>query len=252
MTRQRENFVTLMNNYSTAQNYAKIATESSGTALEKFQAYEESVEAKTQALTAAVEGLVNNFTSSDFMKAGLDIAKTFVNIADSFHLLEVAFAGLGIAGVISIFSKLSDYVDKINTQFTTLNKTTTLLGQITGEQTTTIKALEVALNKEGLSLSNLTKEQMVELLVQNKTKLKLEEVTRAKLADILATKGFPPEAAKEIAARVIETNAIEAEEVELGKLIALKAKEFGMKAVKLLTNPYVAAELFFLGVFSIK
>jgi TP901 family phage tail tape measure protein len=55
--RQRESFVTLMENYGDSLKYAGISAESSGKAMQKFEAYESSVEAKTKTLQASFQEL---------------------------------------------------------------------------------------------------------------------------------------------------------------------------------------------------
>jgi hypothetical protein len=56
-TRQRENFLVLMNNFENVAKYAEISANSYGTAVEKMNAYTDSVEASQKRVQAAVENL---------------------------------------------------------------------------------------------------------------------------------------------------------------------------------------------------
>lgn len=61
-TRQRNRFLALMQNYGKAIEYAGVAANSAGTAMSKFEAYQESIEAHMNTLTASAEaGMAENF-----------------------------------------------------------------------------------------------------------------------------------------------------------------------------------------------
>ena len=80
MTRQRENFLVLMENYNKALEYTSIAAGSSGTAMEKMANYEESIEAKTKRLTASFEELSSKLLDSDSFKSLIDTGTNFVSV----------------------------------------------------------------------------------------------------------------------------------------------------------------------------
>lgn len=110
-TRQRENLLVLFQNYNQATDYMKTSLNSSGTAMEKFQAYEESLEAKTQRLRASFEGLVNNFTlfgakGDEAYGNVIDLATGFVKFADSLRLVNIALSTLTIAGLPKLLGTL--------------------------------------------------------------------------------------------------------------------------------------------------
>jgi TP901 family phage tail tape measure protein len=67
-----EAFVTLMENYGKALEYTSVATNSSGTAMQKMEAYENSVEAATKRMTAAFEMLSNNTLDANFLIGGIN------------------------------------------------------------------------------------------------------------------------------------------------------------------------------------
>lgn len=76
-TRQRENVVTLFENWDQVEQYAEIARNSYGTATEKMKAYSESVEAARQRFTNAVEKWALDINGSDAVK-GFYNALTFL------------------------------------------------------------------------------------------------------------------------------------------------------------------------------
>ena len=62
-TMQRERFIALMNNYSSALKYSETAANSAGSAMERYGIYQDSIEAKTNELTAAMESLYTSAIS---------------------------------------------------------------------------------------------------------------------------------------------------------------------------------------------
>jgi TP901 family phage tail tape measure protein len=94
-----EQFLVLMNNYSTATDYMTVATNSSGTAMEKFSNYEEGVEAKTKILQASLQELATDTLNSQLIKSFLDLSNNAVILADNMGLFNTV---LGVAGVVAI------------------------------------------------------------------------------------------------------------------------------------------------------
>lgn len=106
--RQSENFKVLMENYESAQKYAEVAADSQGTALEKFEYYTESIEAKTKSLQASFESLATNTFSTKFIGRILDMGKGVVDLADDFGLLKGAIASTVTGGFIKLGSTIKD------------------------------------------------------------------------------------------------------------------------------------------------
>lgn len=102
-TRQRENFLVLMNNYSNALKYAETAANSSGTALERYAMYQDSVEAKTNELTAALESMSMNAFSEELFGEVLGVTTGLVECIDKTNLLKGSMAGLMTLGVSKMF-----------------------------------------------------------------------------------------------------------------------------------------------------
>lgn len=79
---QYENFVVLMENYGKALEYTTIAAESNGTAMEKFNVYQESAEAKINKTTAAFENLSYTTMNTDVLKGTLDFFTGTLNVVE--------------------------------------------------------------------------------------------------------------------------------------------------------------------------
>lgn len=106
-TRQRENFTALMNNYGSALEYAGIAANSAGTALKRYEVYQDSLEAKTNQLTNAFEGLSVNLIDDDTYAGILDATAALVEFIDKTNLLKGTLAGVATAGILSAFSSIA-------------------------------------------------------------------------------------------------------------------------------------------------
>lgn len=102
-TRQQEKLIVLLSNYATATKYAEIAANASGTATEKWSAYMDSAEAKTNSVTAALEKLSQSMIKSDWTVKGKGILAGLINglatITDYLGglpgLATIAFAAFG-------------------------------------------------------------------------------------------------------------------------------------------------------------
>lgn len=108
-----EQFLVLMGHYSKATEYATVATDSAGTALEKMDNYEQGIEKSQKALTASFEGFSNAVLNSGLTKgtfdAGSGILGFFTELIDTLGdlptLITVAagamsgFKNVGISNV---------------------------------------------------------------------------------------------------------------------------------------------------------
>jgi len=102
-TSQSDNLLVLLQNYGEAIKYTETAIGASGTALEKYSAYQDSVEAKTKKLQASFQELSNTFLDSSFVKDGLDFLSGLLTVLDT--LIEklgtvgtLATIGSGVLG----------------------------------------------------------------------------------------------------------------------------------------------------------
>lgn len=82
-TLQRERFITLMENYSQAVNLTEVSLNSSGSALEKFNIYQESTEAKLTELRNEFEIFATNTIDGKLVKSIIDAGKLLLQFANS-------------------------------------------------------------------------------------------------------------------------------------------------------------------------
>ncbi|MEY8410511.1 phage tail tape measure protein [Lachnospiraceae bacterium 62-26] len=107
-TYQANRFKLLMENYDTALKYEKIANESSGIAMQKFNdAYLNSIEAKQKSLQASFEGLSVNLVSRDSINGILEATQALVEFLDKTNLLKGALTGLAMGSVLKGFVALT-------------------------------------------------------------------------------------------------------------------------------------------------
>lgn len=92
-----ENFLVLMSQYDKALKYTETSLNSTGSAMEKFSAYEKSVEAHTQSFTNAVQGLADTAVDSGLINFFIDLGTTGIKALDG--LME-ALTPLGTISVI--------------------------------------------------------------------------------------------------------------------------------------------------------
>lgn len=92
-----ENFLVLMSQYDKALKYTETSLNSTGSAMEKFSAYEKSVEAHTQSFTNAVQGLADTAVDSGLINFFIDLGTTGIKALDG--LME-ALTPLGTIGLI--------------------------------------------------------------------------------------------------------------------------------------------------------
>lgn len=112
-TNHMEEFLVLMENYGTALNYSEVAANSAGTAMQKFGAYQESLEAKTKRLSASFQELANDTIDSGIVKGFLDLSNTLVNVTDKVGIFNIALLAMaGVAGSKGIFMipKLATFI----------------------------------------------------------------------------------------------------------------------------------------------
>lgn len=82
-TRQAEVFRTLMANYDSAKKYMDVANDSEGYAIEKFDAYKNSLSGAIEAFKNSFQTLSNTVVGSDFLKGIVNLGTTSLNILDS-------------------------------------------------------------------------------------------------------------------------------------------------------------------------
>ena len=102
-----EKFLTLMNSYSKATEYATVAENSHGTSMQKMATYEKSVEASQKRLIATTEDLASTFIGSDLVKFGYDSSTGILGFLNETAKLLGSFPTLAaIAGAALSFKNL--------------------------------------------------------------------------------------------------------------------------------------------------
>lgn len=82
-TRQKENVLTLMENYGKAMEYAGISADSAGTAMEKYDAYSQGIEANIARAKASFESLSTNLLNSDAVVTFVKLTNGALQSADA-------------------------------------------------------------------------------------------------------------------------------------------------------------------------
>ncbi|MDD3362795.1 MAG: phage tail tape measure protein [Hespellia sp.] len=169
-TRQAENFKVLMSNYSSAASYAETAANSEGQALEKFNYYADSIEAKKKSLQASFESLATNTFSSDAYGNILDTTKAIIDFTDKTGLLKTALGGLAVAGAVKGFSMIQTGIMQAATQMTNFSNALNIVkkGSIGFDEFEKLQSMTGNLSKSQMSLvlssASLSNEQKIAMM----------------------------------------------------------------------------------------
>lgn len=106
-TRQRENFESLLNNYGDALKYSETAANSAGSALERYEIFQDSIQAKTNELTAAMESLSTNAISEELFSGIIEATTGVVEFIDKANILKGTLAGIVTMGVSKAFVSMA-------------------------------------------------------------------------------------------------------------------------------------------------
>lgn len=192
-TRQRNFFITLMEHYGDALNYAGIAAESSGVALQKFAAYEDSIAAKAASFTATLEGLALDTVDTELVKDLIDAAAAVVDFTDKIGLLKAALISLGVGGALKGVQTMATGVKAVTNNLTNMGEAVTMIrrvgdaSKLTGSDLTRLGVLTKGMSdtqlKAVLTTRQLSAEQMKAILMAN-------GLTEAEAAQKLETLGL--------------------------------------------------------------
>ena len=172
-TRQRENFLTLMNNYGKALEYAEVATNSEGTAMKKFAAYQESVEAHFNTLIASAEALSKQTFPPELLNGFIDAGAAVLDFLEATNLLTIALSTLGTALTMKGLGVFGGKIKSIYQSVTNLSAVFDILSKsanvnLSTEQFNKLLTVTKGLNAQQLKLvvSNkaLTTEQRIAIL----------------------------------------------------------------------------------------
>lgn len=99
-TNHMNDFMVLMQQYSKAQEYMQVADDASGSSMEKYSAYTDSLQGKLEGLQSTFESLSNTVLDSGALKGFVDTGTKILDIIDkttsSLGLMNTAALGLGL------------------------------------------------------------------------------------------------------------------------------------------------------------
>lgn len=168
--RQQNNFRILMANYDKAKEYSNIASDSTGAAEEKFNAYLDSIEAKSKTLQSTFESLANNTISSELVTSIIDATTAIITFIDKSNILKGTLTGLVAVGAIKMFAKLATGINNATIRFNDFNAALKMSKSVnlTNTQIEQLSILTTNLSKSQLkavlSSKSLTKEQRLAIL----------------------------------------------------------------------------------------
>lgn len=99
-TNHMNDFMVLMQQYSKAQEYMQVADDASGTSMEKYSAYTDSLEGKLEGLKSTFESLSNTVLDSDalkgFVSGGTEVLGLIDKLTNSLGVMGTVAVGAGI------------------------------------------------------------------------------------------------------------------------------------------------------------
>lgn len=112
-TRGQEKLLALIENYDSAMEYMNVAANSAGNASEKYNAYLDSIEAKTESFKATFQQLSADVVNSELVKGTLDTGTGILGFLDSVAkkagTLGIIGTGAGITSIVkNVAGKNSD------------------------------------------------------------------------------------------------------------------------------------------------
>ena len=124
-TYQQNKGATLLANWDKVEKLTKVSESSTTEALDKFDAYTESIEAHINSMTASYEHLASIIADSEFLKGATDTASGFLDvismIVDKLGVLSTAAGAITIGGALK--GNTIGVVDNNGTELTFLGKT---------------------------------------------------------------------------------------------------------------------------------
>ena len=178
-TRQRENFLVLMENWDLVAKYSEISANASGTAAKKMEAYTDSIEAAQNRVTVAIEKWSEFFNGSELIKGFYNKVSYLIENIDTFSFVILSIVAIMNANsvwktmvdaTISFRTKMIDLATtftkvKSNLQGTSFKTDKVGINNILNEQliASQQQAYAASLNKYILSLDSLSKQNLINL-----------------------------------------------------------------------------------------
>ncbi len=208
---QYNRFISLMDGYSKVLKYTEVAQNSSGQAMEKFQNYEESLEAKTKLLQNSLESLAYDTFGNEFYGSVLDATTGLIQFAEKTEAVKTGLTILGIVGGAKIFATIATSIVGAVKHLNDFNTALSIIknGNVASSFGTLLACTE------GLNASQL------------KLILSSQALTNEQRVAILVRRGYTEE---EIAATIATLNLANAEGVATGATATLTGTVKGLGA----------------------
>lgn len=104
--RQRENLIVLLDEYDRAMELSTVSTESAGSAMEKYNTYLESTQAKIDTFKTSWTGLINATVESDWFEWLIETGSEFLNFASKIGgLIPVLVELISVIGILKSIAK---------------------------------------------------------------------------------------------------------------------------------------------------
>ena len=194
-TRQRNQFLILMQNYGKALEYAEVATNSEGTAMKKFAAYQESVEAHFNSLIASAEALSKQTFPPELLNGFIDAGAAVLDFLEATNLLTIALSTLGAALTMKGLSVFGSKIKSIYQSVSNLSAAFNILGKSANVKLSTEQFNQLLTVTKGLNA------QQLKLVVSNKA------LTTEQRMMILTASGLTKEEAQQTLATMGLTTA---------------------------------------------
>lgn len=189
-THHKNTFIAMVENWERIKELTDISENSAGQASEKYNAYLDSIEAKSAALSTSMKDLWNSLIPYNFVGDLTDTATEIVQFTDKYQLLQTALKSAAFyalaKGVIAVKNSFMGMVTDIKNVSYAMNLATqsgTAIQGNLGELAAVTKNLSDKQLQLVLSNSKLSESQMIELLGLN-------NVTEAEARHKLATLGI--------------------------------------------------------------
>lgn len=188
-TRQQEIVRVLLANYDNATKYMQTAEQSAGTAEQKFEAYLDSLEAKTKSCQAAFESLAFNAIDGQLVGSIIDASTSILTMLDNTNALKTGLTGLVTATVLKGITSLATGISGAAIRF---NQFKSALDMVKGGNIGADKLQQLVIATQNLSASqtkciitsrNLTNEQRMSILTN-------QGISQAEAQAMLATYGL--------------------------------------------------------------
>lgn len=131
-SRHRNTFIAMMENWDRIQQLVTVSAESAGLAVEKYDKYLDSIEAKSQELSTAMKEFWNDLVPDDFVGNMMDAGTAVVQFADKYKLLQTVIKAAvfyGLAnGIIKAKSSFAGMVTDVRNVSAAMQLVTTNTG----------------------------------------------------------------------------------------------------------------------------